>query len=624
MGEIDTKPIESVQTALSFFGHRNDQRKTSSPTKDDQEVEKEREVESLEKELANLKLQLEAKDSAYKQALLKLDHHHKTADELSILLRNSDSQKDYYIGECREANARLNELESALDQLARQLSESGKVKEQLSHVTNELESTRGRLLNMENELVVLQQAKLDSLTQAQAMERTLSEERLKREELLRQASEMKETIVHLKVKADEAERENADVLSAKDAELESLAKAVSDMKEQLESAMKKVKMMHDVENQIVEKSAYIDSLQLQLNAANELRLLSERAGSDAVSELNKLKESMDLQEKKNSDQAAYIGLLETELKTLSAELESANAEACSLKEFVESTKTELEKAREKENDAQVEIALLKSELHKGRSKLAAAEARAQSEKSALYNALQQMGLEAEETKRENRVLKELAMKSGDETSIESHKDDEETLHENGKETEDMKKELEAAMTKIGELRTRAEQAISRAEAAEKAKTALEDHIQRRKERKEKRKAAIAALREESFPIDYDSSESVKYESSSKNYQPLGKEPAIYRLPLRLDDRAKSLQIRGESYPFSTAILNLRRNDKDALRSQGSQTLEQELGRISSHSQSSLNFEMEVRSLNRDAFSHLLRLPCGVHFSSQHSSILRGL
>lgn len=34
MGEIDTKPIESVQTALSFFGQRNEQRK-NSPTKDE-------------------------------------------------------------------------------------------------------------------------------------------------------------------------------------------------------------------------------------------------------------------------------------------------------------------------------------------------------------------------------------------------------------------------------------------------------------------------------------------------------------------------------------------------------------------------------------------------------------
>ncbi|KAL0442194.1 UNVERIFIED_CONTAM: hypothetical protein Sradi_0158300 [Sesamum radiatum] len=524
MGEIDTKPIESVQTALSFFGHRNDQQKTSTPTKDDQELEKERELESLEKELANIKLQLEAKDSAYKQALLKLDHHQKTADELSILLRKSDSQKDYYIGESHEANARINELESALEQLARQLSESENIKEQLSHVTSELESTRDQLLNMENELVVLREAKLESSLQAQAIERTLSEERLKTEELLRQASEMKETIVQLKVKAVEVERENADVLSGKDAELESLAKAVSEKKEQLESAMKKVMIMHDLENQLIEKSAYINSLQLQLNVANELRVASEKAASDAVSELNRLKETTDLHEKTNSDQATYIGLLEVELKKLMAELETTNAEVCSLKESVESTKTELEKARENENDAQIEIAMLKFELHKGRSKLAAAEAaeaRAQSEKSALYNALQQMGLESEETKRENKLLKELAMKSGDETSTESHKV-EETLHENGKEMEDMKKELEAAMTKIGELRTRAEQAISRAEAAEKAKTALEDHIQRRKDRKERRKAAIAALREESLPRDYDSSDSVKYDSSSKNYQPLGK------------------------------------------------------------------------------------------------------
>ncbi|XP_057805118.1 stress response protein NST1-like [Salvia miltiorrhiza] len=376
MGEIDTNPIESVQSAITFFGQSNEQRK-NSPT-NDKEVEREREIERLERELAAVKVQVEAKDAAHKQALVKLDHYQKTADELSTLLKNSDAKKNFYIKQSEEAISRVVELES--------------------------------------------------------------------------------------------------VLTAKEAE------------------------KLELEEQIEEKSAYIESLQLAMEKAKEALMSCEI-------ELNMLK-----------DEAAYTNDVEAE---------------------VESVKRELEKCREQENEAQVEIALLKFQVHKGRSKLAAAEAaeaRAQSEKTALYNALQQMGLEAEETEREKRMLKEAAAKLA---HPHPHPPQEElmmitTTTTSNKELEDAKRELEVAVCKIGELRTRAEQATSRAQAAEKAKAALEEQNKKRREYKERRKAALAALRLESMAREF-VTKSIKEEDeddddhtnnndddSSKIYQPLGK------------------------------------------------------------------------------------------------------
>ncbi|KAG8379241.1 hypothetical protein BUALT_Bualt07G0068100 [Buddleja alternifolia] len=529
MGEIDTKPIESVQTALSFFGQQTNDHRRNSPIKD-QEVQQERDIESLEKDLANIKVQLEAKESAYKQALLKIDHHQNTADELSILLINSDFQKDFHISECREANVRINELESATTQMAHKLFEFEKVQEQLSRVTSDLESMRSQLLNTEKELTIMREAKVEYLSQAEAMGNALSLEKLKMEELMRQLSEANEAILCLQVKALEVERGKTEALSEKEAELELARKAVAEAKGQLECKMNELETMHDLENQLVEKAAYISSLQLELNEANKLQISSEKAASDAISELNKLKDDMGSQEKKNSDQTAYINVLVTEIEQLKTELGKSNAEEHRLNEDMENMKSEFEKIKEIENGAQVEIALLNSELHKGRSKLAAAEAaeaRAQSEKSALYNALQQMGLEAEETKKENRALKE-AIKLADEETRKNEAISSDNFikgeDESGKELENTKKELEIAMSRMGELRTRAEQAISRAEAAEKAKVVLEDQMKRRKEHKERRKAALAALREESIPRDYGSSNDIiKYDTiSAKSYQPLGK------------------------------------------------------------------------------------------------------
>ncbi|KAL2455307.1 WEB family protein-like [Abeliophyllum distichum] len=458
--------------------------------------------------------------------------------------------------------------------------------------------------------------------------------------------------------------------------------------------------MHDLENQFWEKSAFIDSLQLELKKANELHIWSEKVASNAISELGQLKADMELQGRKNLDQAAYISLLETELEKLqmelgkseeevchlntnvenvkselqiraeivetrekeneaqveivllkselqnerlklaaaevsearsnsetsalyntlqplALELEEANKEnqelkkakkladesksnnivelpeenhtqygelseeeVCDLNTNVESVKSELEiraemvETREKENEAQVEIVLLKSELQNERSKLAAAEvseARSKSETSALYNTLQPLALELEEAKKENQELKK-AKKLADEsksnnivelpvenhsqygelseeevchlnTNVESVADEEQktyeerkdgtdvhetlikknaSLDENVQEFEGLKKELEVALSKIEEFRIRAEQAISRAEVAENAKTALEEEIKRRRERKERRKAAITALHEELSSRDTSTANGLKLDDAVKNDRSLGK------------------------------------------------------------------------------------------------------
>jgi hypothetical protein len=200
-----------------------------------------------------------------------------------------------------------------------------------------------------------------------------------------------------------------------------------------------------------------------------------------------------------------------------------------------------------ETEAQIEVALLKAELHKGKSKIAAAEAaeaRANSSKSGLYLAVQQLAVEAQEAKKENQRLKrgedketetetdelktedeekrdeadghiQISLKEyeslirkaekADHIHVESGEDAGElTKVENNHDLEILKKELELAMVKVGEFRNRAEQAVSRAELAEKAKAVVEDHLRRSRQKQQRIKAAIAALREESAPKEFNS------------------------------------------------------------------------------------------------------------------------
>ncbi|XWS51176.1 hypothetical protein CRYUN_Cryun12cG0154800 [Craigia yunnanensis] len=568
-GEIDTKPIEQVQVALSLFGEKD--------------VEKEKDIESLEKELASYRLQMEAKDSAYMQALLQLEHYKKTTEEFSVLLKNSELEGDRYIEECNEVKNRMDGLETKMKGTVHQLSETVKIREQLSHGLNELNVTQADLLTMETEPAAAKDSELKAMTQVELMETSANMEKEKPEELLGHISELHDAVLISKLAVTEAEKESCRIVFEKDAEMESLKATAFQAQEQIEDLRKQLETIEELENELLTKSAYIDSIQVKLEQATNVLGSMENATSNGGIDLNQIKRDLEFKERKISDQAFYIEALETELNRLKLELENANEVARNMNCTVEALKSDLEQleiemdeVRERENDAQVDIAMLKAELHKGRSKneaAEAAEARAQSVKSVLYLAVQQLAVEAEESKKENQKLKQEVEAEEYDNSTFNHQDESEkssqgaldsdideqrdkcvdtitisiekynslvrkvekadqisrSLEENSKqltkesenmdEVELLKKELEVAMMKIGLFRNRAEQAATRAESAEKAKATFEDQLRMWQEQKQRRKAALAALREESAPKQFSSSTVGKLPAK---YQPLGK------------------------------------------------------------------------------------------------------
>ncbi|CAK7322840.1 unnamed protein product [Dovyalis caffra] len=587
MGEIDTKPIEPVQVALTLFGEKGDPGKNLSSGGSGDEVEKEKDVETLLKHLANYKVQMEAKDFAFAQVLHTLEHYQKTTEELSALLKNSEVERDGYREDCREARTRINELEAKVKEMADKLLETGKIREKLSHVLSELRATQEEIISMETQLATAREVNLKAMKEAELMETAANMEKERAEKLANHVAELNEVILVSKLAAIEAEKEKCMVLSEKDARLESAMEKAEQAQEQEENMKKRLEMMQELENQLLAKSEVVDSLQGELNQAFELLSSSNKAVSDAVHDLNQLEADLKVKEGENSDQAFYIGALETELNQLKIELKNANEEASHLNCNVEILTDELQKVKikmdgikEREKDAQVEISLLKSEIERGRSEFAAAEARPGSVKSGFCLAVQQLAVEAEEAKKENQRLKGGVDKVTEESedfglmdtdqhekyscqAVETFKNNESNAEsvrrrnenegnitisleeyesliskaekanefpgressnmsitsENKCELEVLKKELESAIVKIGELRTRAEQAVTRAEAAEKAKTTLEDQLKRRREQKQRIKAAIVGLREESTSRGFSSS---TYAIAPREYQTLGK------------------------------------------------------------------------------------------------------
>ncbi|KAD4385348.1 hypothetical protein E3N88_25516 [Mikania micrantha] len=355
---------------------------------------KEKDFEVILQDLANCKLQLEAMDAAHKQALLNQHHHEITVNELKMLLRTIEFEKDVYASECKEAKNRVTELESS-------------IKEMVDELTM-LKSTEAKLGTLEKQLVEATNDKLETMKQMEVME----------------------------------------------------------------------------------------------------------------------------------TQVKYVELLESELAQLRHDLK--------LKDESESTqldtmRSEMDEIRNRDNEAQVKIALLKAEIHKERSKVAAAEAaelKAKGEKSAAYFALQQMAIETQEVKKENERLQfeqeeikfqdsnsdneitipleeyEILVKKSEEANIEPQ-----TESKSQEDVEKLKKDLETAMKRVSEFRTRAEQATTRAEVAERAKAALEEQVKGWKEQKQRRRAALAALRAESMSR---SSNNLEYDENPKTYMPLGK------------------------------------------------------------------------------------------------------
>ncbi|KAF9626469.1 hypothetical protein IFM89_034403 [Coptis chinensis] len=562
MGEIDTKSIESVQAALSLFGQKNDQRKHRSISTIEVQFTKfsgkmwSENQELLLTDLANYKVQVEVKEYAYKQALLKLESYNVTVDELSAQLKNCEAERDQAIEDSKEVREQIDKLESKVKEMSDLLLEARIAQEQLVHVINELNATKEELRNAKAELSAAEESKVSAMKEVELMATAVDMEKEKTEELLTCVSEFNDAVLLSKVAAIEAENKYSIILSEKEKELQV---AAVHAQEQLEEMIKRTEMMQDLENHLSERTLFIDSLQSELEQVKELHASLEEAASNAMDNLDKLRSELKLLEKENSDQARYIISMETELRQSEVELKSAKEESILLNHELDMLRSEILKAKSdtdeisgKESAAQVEIALLKAQVHKGRSMIAAAEAaeeRAKSVKSGQNIAVKQLAIEADKAKKETEKVEtrngEKLERDDSEAQVTISAKEYESLIQKAQEADQvapssphvtshlidysdterelhaLKTDLEAAEFEIRELKSVAKNAVNRAEQAEKAKTAVEAQLRKWREQKQKRREAAA---EESTPkgSNLPKTNIATYNKTPTPYQPLSK------------------------------------------------------------------------------------------------------
>ncbi|XP_047326403.1 sodium channel and clathrin linker 1-like [Impatiens glandulifera] len=414
----------------------------------------------------------------------------RVTNKLSSVPKKSELENHVYAIESKESQRKIEELESKLKEMAT------KNQYQLSNALTELKSSKIHILDLETELAIVKEAKIDALREMEMM-------KTKSQREMEMFIELKEAYTDLKLSAQTTESQIHSLLSEKEAEL-GLAM------EELKNARNKLEILPNLEHELLKKNSIIDNLQAETERVNSLKISSDELYYNTVSELNILKSVLETKET-NMEQ------LESEISQLKIKLQTVVQEA-------EEIKAENKEIERRETISQIEITMLKSELHKGKARIEAAEAseeRAKIEKTELFLTVQQLALELELAKKDNQIQIQEKVKS-EEITVENESFITGEVN--------LRRELESANSKIWELRNRAEQATSRAEAAEKAKAEIEEGITKRREKRANRRAALAALKEETFASSSSNKNIINNEDNDNNdrvhhmitYQPLGK------------------------------------------------------------------------------------------------------
>ncbi|KAL6645595.1 hypothetical protein ACP70R_017203 [Stipagrostis hirtigluma subsp. patula] len=191
MAEIDTRPLESVQAAVTaHFEPSTDQHRLSPDINVCRHsISMEEEIVILSKELATCKLQLEVKEIENKQAILKIEALQKAVQELS----------ERYDVACLDARRRISQLEAENAAIAARQSAAAEecrdLRAELAAVRGELDAARASIGLAVREV---------ELTEARAVA-----ERESTREALARILQLNETVVSSAVAAVRAEEERS-------------------------------------------------------------------------------------------------------------------------------------------------------------------------------------------------------------------------------------------------------------------------------------------------------------------------------------------------------------------------------------------------------------------------------
>ncbi|KAL6648587.1 hypothetical protein ACP70R_012811 [Stipagrostis hirtigluma subsp. patula] len=248
MAEIDTRPLESAQAAVTtHFEPSTDQHRLRPDINEE-------EIVILSKELATCKLQLEVKENENKQAIIKIEALQKAVQELS----------ERYDVACLDARRRISQLEAENAAIAARQSAAAEecrdLRAELAAVHGELEAARASIGLAVREV---------ELTEARAVA-----ERENTREALARILQLNETVLSSAVAAVRAEEERSVFFQEVTMELFNSDK-------NLEVIRRQVEAMETMERELLAKTVEIEYLRSELKLVKEL-YVSPQEDSDAT------------------------------------------------------------------------------------------------------------------------------------------------------------------------------------------------------------------------------------------------------------------------------------------------------------------------------------------------------
>ncbi|KAM1005368.1 hypothetical protein ACFX2C_005459 [Malus domestica] len=563
VGEVDTRaPFQSVKAAVSLFGkvvsrggpssnasprvnanaNANAVKKKLSP--ETNALDKETQLLLAQKELNKIKQQLQSAETTKARALSELDKAKRTLQDLNTKLKTLTDYKRSAIKDAEYVKNRAKKLEEVK---SRETIEGNAWKRELDHARNEYTTTVTELDAAKQELTKIRQdfdaaleAKLAAFQQAAEAQRSANVNSDRVNELSKEVSAMQGSIEQLKLAALQAQQEQVNAMSEKEAHLRSYRSAKQEAEDKLLSLKHEIdpELAKELEAKLEETTSEIEVIQEEMKKAHACEMDSVRG---VTMELNEATKTLQEVADEESFLRSFVSSLRLELEDMKreqGELKDKEMEmealATKLTDQIQKIKEEAEAQRNappspheydahhsstaqklysETESARLEVEKMKENANRHKREADDSRVAAEGTEKKLKIALEE-AKDAREA--EQRVLEELKLLSGG-TQEEGASSNSETggakirLSEEGfeslrkkveeceklaemKEAESMNqveainvrktevdKKLEANLKAIEEIKTATDMALNKAEMADSAKSAVEGELRKRRQ-----------------------------------------------------------------------------------------------------------------------------------------------